>query len=88
LTVLEGLEAEQKERERQALVITLGALRMLLWEPPEESGINSAYRKLLTHAEQVLRHELLPRYTSLVSLNLKQVHDCEVQPAANGIDVT
>ena len=86
--MLEGLEAAQIERERQALVITLGALRMLIWESTEESAVNDAYRKLLTHSERVLRHELLPRYTSLVSLNLQQIHDGKVEPASNGIDVT
>lgn len=53
----------QSERERLALVITLGALNVLLWEPKEESGVNAAYHKLLTHAEQVIRREILPRYS-------------------------
>jgi len=61
----EAAEAAQSERERIALVITLGAVRMLRWESPAESGINDAYRKLLTHAEGVLRDEMLPRYSKV-----------------------
>jgi hypothetical protein len=61
----EAAEAAQRERERLALVITLGAVRMLLWESPTDSGVNDAYRRLLTHAEGVLRDEMLPRYSKV-----------------------
>ena len=62
--MLEELDAEQVERERLALIITLGALTILLWEPRTKSGVNDAFHKLITHAQQVLRHEMLPRYTA------------------------
>jgi len=60
--VLEARDAAQDERERVALTITLGAIRMLLQEPQAESAVGDAYRKLLTHAEGVIRNEILPRY--------------------------
>jgi hypothetical protein len=62
--VREEPEAAQKERDRVALMITLGAIQVLLWEPKEDSGVNDSYRKLLAYAERVIRHEMLPRYSS------------------------
>ena len=64
LTVREEPDEAQDERERLALIITLGAIRMLLWEPRTESGVGDAYRKLLTHAEGVVRSDVLPRYAA------------------------
>lgn len=60
----EECDSAQDERERVALMITLGAMRMLLWEPQTESGVGAAYRKLLTHAESVVRNDVLPRYAA------------------------
>ena len=61
----EDPEPSHAERERRALLIALGALRLLLWEEPEQSGVNAAYRKLIAHSEKVIREEMLPRYSNL-----------------------